>query len=269
MLGQMKTAIPAEVLDRFRPEFDWLGDVTGLTRDLDVYLLKFDNYTLPLDANVCRDLESLRRHIVRRQRSEQLKMARAIASDRYYCLVENWRQTLGAAWRCGKGSFRGCDTAQAVAGRRILKLCNRALEQGSALSQNAPAVEVHSLRITCKKLRYMMTFFKSLYPKIEIDALTRPLKQLQDVLGDFQDYEVHRDELYAFAEEIAGRRFASPRTLVAMGRLAESLAERQAATRKHLGSLFGKFAAKRNTARFRALFTPPHGPGPDEVDCNL
>jgi hypothetical protein len=89
------------------------------------------------------------------------------------------------------------------------------------------------------------------------------------VLGDFQDYEVHRAELYAFAEEIAARRFSNPRTLVAMGRLAESLAVRQAATRTHLGSLFGTFAGKRNIARFRALFTPPHGYGPDDVDCNL
>jgi hypothetical protein len=51
-----------------------------------------------------------------------------------------------------------------------------------------------------------------------------------------------------------------------MGRLAESLAERQKSTRKNLGFLFGRFAAKRNIARFRALFTPPDGHAADEVD---
>jgi CHAD domain-containing protein len=267
MLGQMKTAIPPAILDSFRPEFDWLGAVTGPTRDLDVYILKFDDYAAPLDESVREELVPLRRHIVRRQRQEQLKMARAITSKRYYSLVENWRQALGETWRSEADGFRGCDTAQAVAGRQILKLFNRALSQGAALSAEAPAQAVHVLRITCKKLRYMMTFFKSLYPAAEIDAMTSPLKQLQDVLGDFQDYEVHRAELYAFAEEIAGRRFAGhPRTLVAMGRLAESLAERQAATRKDLGSLFGKFAAKRNTVRFRAFFKPPDGHAEDEAD---
>ncbi len=84
-----------------------------------------------------------------------------------------------------------------------LKILKRALRQGKALTDDSPASAVHELRITCKKLRYMMEFFKSLYPAAEIDELTGALKELQDNLGDFQDYEVHRVELYEFAEEMA------------------------------------------------------------------
>jgi len=269
MLGQMKAAVPAPVLQQFRPEFGWLGAVTGPTRDLDVYLLKFDGYSAHLDESVRRDLAPLRRHIVRQQRRQQRALARAITSGRYGSLVESWQQALQAPWCSKVEGFCGAHSARALAGGRIVKLFNRALRQGAALSPEAPAADVHSLRITCKKLRYMLEFFKSLYPPDEIEALTGPLKQLQDVLGDFQDYEVHRAALYVFAEEMAKLRRAGPRTLLAMGRLAESLAARQAEVRAHLGSLFKAFAGQNTHARLHDLFTPPDEASADEGSGSL
>jgi CHAD domain-containing protein len=269
MLGQMKASIPAAILKQFRPEFDWLGAVTGPTRDLDVYILKFDDYTAPLGEIVRRDLAPLRKHILRRQHQEQLNLAHAISAKRYQVLIFDWKKALSSVWKSGAQSWRGGDTAEAVAGQRILKILKRALRQGKALTDDSPASAVHELRITCKKLRYMMEFFKSLYPAAEIDELTGALKELQDNLGDFQDYEVHRTELYKFAEEMALLMTARPRTLLAIGQLAESLAGRQRLARADLGRRFAGFAAKKNIARFRALFKPSERSIPDEGDRNL
>lgn len=256
MLGQMKAAVPSPLLRTFRPEFDWLGKVTGPTRDLDVYLLKFDEYTAPLGDMVRRNLEPLRKHILRRQRQEQLSLARALTAGRYHRLIDKWRETLSSPWRSGAAGFRGGDPAEAVAARRILKIFKRALRQGGALTDDSPAPAVHALRITCKKLRYMLEFFKNLFRADKIDRLTAELKQLQDALGDFQDYEMHRTQLYAFAEEMTGRKTVSPQTLLAMGCLAESLTARQRTARQKLDRRFARFAAKENAARFRKLFTP-------------
>ena len=269
MLGQMKAAIPAATLKQFRPEFDWLGAVTGPTRDLDVYMLKFDDYIAPLNEAVRRDLAPLRKHILRRQHQEQRNLSRAISTKRYQALIADWKKALCSSWKSGAQSWRGGDPAEAVAGQRILKILKRALRQGKALTDDSPASAVHELRITCKKLRYMMEFFKSLYPAAEIDELTGALKELQDNLGDFQDYEVHRVELYAFAVEMAAQKTARPRTLVAIGQLAESLAGRQRLARADLGRRFAGFAAKKNIERFRALFQPPERSTPDEGGCNL
>ena len=115
----------------------------------------------------------------------------------------------------------------------------------------------------------MMEFFKSLYPASDIDDLTGALKQLQDMLGDFQDYEVHRAELYKFAGEMAEQKTAGPRTLLAIGQLAESLAARQRSARAELGRRFAEFAAKKNSNRFRALFGPSERNTPDEGGSNL
>ena len=242
---------------------------TGPTRDLDVYILKFDDYIAPLGETVRRDLAPLRKHIHRRQHQEQLNLGRAISTKRYQVLIFDWKKALCSAWKSGSESWRGGDPAEVVAGQKILKILKRALRLGKALTENSPASAVHELRITCKKLRYMMEFFKSLYPAAAIDELTGALKELQDNLGDFQDYEVHRAELYKFAEEMALQRTARPRTLLAIGSLAESLAARQRVARAELGRRFAEFAEKKSTARFRVLFAPSERSIPDEGDRNL
>ncbi len=43
-LSQTRGVLPSSVMDTFRPEFKWLGDVTGPCRDLDVFLLEMDGY---------------------------------------------------------------------------------------------------------------------------------------------------------------------------------------------------------------------------------
>jgi len=269
LLGQMKAAIPAAIMQNFKPGFDWLGAVTGPTRDLDVYLLKFDDYTAPLGEAVRRDLAPLAKHILRRQRQEQQKLGSAISGKRYHRLIAAWERALRCPWSSDAEGFTGGDPAEAVAGQRILKIYKRALRQGGALTDDSPASAVHALRITCKKLRYMMEFFKSLYPSVEIDALTGALKELQDNLGDFQDYEVHRAELYKFAEEMTLLKTAGPRTLLAIGQLAESLAARQRSARAELGRRFAEFTAKKNTARFHTLFKTSERSMSDEGGGNL
>jgi CHAD domain-containing protein len=269
MLSQMEEAIPTAVLKRFRSGFDWLGAVTGPTRDFDVFLLKFDGYSADLDELTCHDLAPLRAHIVRRQCREQKALARAITSGRYRRLIENWRQALSAPWVSSSDEFRGSHSVRAVAGRRILKLYKRILRQGKALSPEAPPSAVHRLRIACKKLRYMLEFFKSLYPAADIEALIAPLKQLQDVLGDFQDYEVHRSELYDFASEMTARSRPVPRTLLAMGVLAERFTAAQSEARAYLERRFAEFSSQHTKARVLILFAPADEAITDECDRSV
>jgi hypothetical protein len=56
-----------------------------------------------------------------------------------------------------------------------------------------------------------------------------------------------------------------PRTLLAIGQLVESLAARQRAARADLARRFARFAAKKNTARFRSIFSPCARSMPDDA----
>jgi CHAD domain-containing protein len=110
------------------------------------------------------------------------------------------------------------------------------------------------LRIQCKKLRYAIEFFSTLYPDKEIQALVRQLKKLQDVLGVFNDLSVQQEMVAQILEK---RRAESHRDLeiaAALGGLMQSLFEEQLALRRHFEDVFTRFSDPENSALFARLF---------------
>lgn len=253
-LGQMKSSVPPGTLDRYRTAFGWLGEITGPTRDLDVYLLKFDEYAGRLPPSTAKNLEPLRRHLVKRQKEEQGKLAAELSGERYAKLIAGWKKTLEKPWRSRAAGWEGMLPAGEAAGQRILKLHKKVMKLGARLRDDSPPSSVHELRIACKKLRYMIEFFRSFYDEDMTREPVERLKDLQDVLGDFQDYEVHRQKLYGFAEELWKSKTASPALLLAMGELAESLSERQRKARSEIAGRFGAFAVKEEAEKFKEVF---------------
>mgnify|MGYP006267329453 CR=1 FL=1 len=79
------------------------------------------------------------------------------------------------------------------------------------------------------------------------------LKSLQDCLGAFQDTEVQRGELRAFAGQMMAARTAPADTLLAMGEIAATLAGRQRVTRSEFAARFAEFASPHGQARIGAL----------------
>ena len=59
LLTQLDRVFAPDAAARFRREFKWLGSLTGTVRDLDVYLLKMDEYRATLPAGSAEDLAPL------------------------------------------------------------------------------------------------------------------------------------------------------------------------------------------------------------------
>jgi len=76
---------------------------------------------------------------------------------------------------------------------------------------------------------------------------------LQDCLGEFQDAEVQRDEIRAFAAQMMDERAAPAETLLAMGEIAASLAVAQATARGQFDGRFTDFAGPASRRRIGAL----------------
>jgi hypothetical protein len=102
----------------------------------------------------------------------------------------------------------------------------------------------------------LLEFFRSLYDAGQIERMVRALKRLQDNLGDFNDYQVQRESLRSFADQMLEDGATQADTLMAMGRLVERLEEGQAEERQRFAERFRRFAAKKNHARFKRLFKP-------------
>jgi CHAD domain-containing protein len=273
-LGQMREVLSPSTLAKFEREFRWLGGRTGPTRDIDVYLLKIPEYRAALPDRVTDDLEPLVWFLEKKKRQEHRRLVRTLESGRYARLLTEWGDFLAAPAPEEAFSPTALRPILEVASERIWKLFKRILKRGSAIDASTPAKALHRLRIDCKNLRYLMTFFQSLYPPEELGPLIREQKRLQDNLGDFNDLQVQRDALRGFAEEMLDTGVGPPATLMAMGRLMGQLETRQAAEREAFRHHFQRFSRPKNVKRFRKLFgerripiqKPEQGPEKESVD---
>ncbi|MFP4061199.1 MAG: CHAD domain-containing protein [Halochromatium sp.] len=141
-----------------------------------------------------------------------------------------------------------------VADRRIRKLLKRVRAEGRAINEDSPPEDLHELRKSCKKLRYLMEFFQSLYEKERIREQIKQTKRLLDNLGRFQDTAVQARHLRETAECEGGEGRLPPATLLAMGALIGQLLEDQARARDGFSEVFAGFDSAENAARFAALF---------------
>jgi CHAD domain-containing protein len=252
-LAQIKGVLPGQELERFTPEFKWLGTVTGPCRDLDVYLVEMEGFRRQLedDTGVLDPLQEL---LERARQQAHLEVCSALESRRFQRLLDGWAEFLESPISDTEDTPNADLPISNVADERILKAYRRMVKRGSKLGFDPPAEALHRLRIDAKKLRYLLEFFAALYPKKTIARLVRELKQLQDILGGFNDMQVQQDRLAKFAEELAAGEDAHAETLFAMGRLAAAMATRQEEHRLAFSDSFAQFANDASRRLYRKIF---------------
>ncbi|MDH3285847.1 MAG: CHAD domain-containing protein, partial [Acidobacteriota bacterium] len=254
-LGQVKGVFEKEASRRFRREFAWLGEVTGPTRDLDVFLLQMREHRIEQTESLRSGLEHAAEYLRDRQKVEQRRLAGALASERYMKLTRDWSAFLERAPRDdGEGLPPDASRpATEVASERIWRAFRRVFKRGNALEPGAPPEAIHRLRIDCKKLRYLMEFFKSLFLREQISSPIRALRRLQDCLGDYNDLEMQQGELRKIAAELQARGDATAGTLLAVDSLIGTLGERQKKMKGAVIETVAAFVENRNRAAFREL----------------
>jgi CHAD domain-containing protein len=253
-LAQIKRVFPAALVDEYKERFAWLQAVTGKVRDLDVYLLGFGDYQLSLPHQLQSHLEPLRTVLRAHYEEERGAMVRALDSPRFHSLIREWRAFLELPVPLHTDEGNAQRPAKAVADDAIWRLTRRVRREGRAITPKSPPEEMHELRKSCKKLRYLMEFFRSLYPPEEIRNLVKQLKVLLDNLGGFQDLSVQGRHLMEVAERMREEGVRTE-TLLAMGALIGDICRRQEDARGQFAALFETFDAKENRRRFKALLS--------------
>ncbi len=254
-LSQIKGILPANINAYYADFFSWLGQVTGPTRDLDVYLLSFEGYKSSLPASIRDDLDGLYDFLLVKQHKAQKELAKKLQSPRYLTTLAEWEQYLKEPSYNKPLEQNAKLTIKELADHRIWKIFNRVLQEGNAISVSSPAEALHDLRKSCKKLRYLMEFFQSLYAEEQIRQLIKNLKGLQEVLGDFQDYAVQEENLKLFSEEMMALKIPA-NTFLAMGVLIQDLDANRCRAREDFASKFDSFKLEENRLAFKQLFAP-------------
>jgi len=253
-LGQIRGVLPPATTARFTREFAWLQELTGPARDLDVFVLELPSLTRLLPARSRRSLGPLARLLERRRRAAYDELAHALDAPRFARLLVGWRAFLLLPTpkrpSAAPNALRACAD---LAVERIGRLRRRALREGEAIGAASPAADLHELRKTCKKLRYLVEFFHSLLERDATEAAIASLKGLQDTLGRFQDLQVQADALLGYARELAREGQAPPPTYIALGMLVERLREEQTRARVEFSSRFFEFSRKTGRKGWKQL----------------
>ncbi len=253
-LTQLKNVLPDRGQNRFRRDFRWLQQITGPARDTDVYLLKFADYQALLEPPLRPALAPLRNFLQQHRNIQYRRLTRSLDSTRYNRLITEWRAFLDQSSPRGSAAKHAARPIREIANERIWRLYRRAIKTGRAINDNSPAQDLHDLRKTCKKLRYMLELFQGIYPQRDVKKIIRALKQLQDNLGDFNDLQVQSDVLQQFSKEIHAKGRAGPETLMAIGNLVASLRQQRELQRQAFYGRYEKFARPVVKDRFRRLF---------------
>ncbi|BBO78374.1 CHAD domain-containing protein [Desulfosarcina widdelii] len=254
LLGQMKGVLDARTTADLTTRLKNMGDITGNLRDLDVYLLKKAEYTAMVADVLKPGIAQLFSALARKRRYAKARMIKRMATDAFASDMDVLdafvRSDRPAKSDAPEGNRPIGELARAV----IHKRYRRIVKKGRKITAATPDEELHRLRIDCKKLRYLLEFFTSLFPKDQMKILIKQLKQLQENLGDFNDLSVQQEFLVDYLQGIAPK---SPREILlaaAVGGLVTRLGIEHQRVRSQFLSVFARFDDAENRNRFKSLF---------------
>jgi CHAD domain-containing protein len=254
-LGQIKNVFPAQTTDRFQKDFASLGKKTNQLRDVDVYLLNEFTYREMLPAVLRDDIDPLFDHLREKRSKAFQEVISSLDSRKYKQILQDWDVFLNEPRQDSPAASNADLPIIDLARKRVYKKYRRTVKDGSLILENTKDEMLHLLRIECKKLRYLLEFFSSLFPRKKIGVLIEQLKKLQDNLGDFNDFCVQEEYLLNIAAELAKTDEKSKKTLVAIGSLIGTLDREKQTVKDAFAKTFTAYASPANERLFRELFT--------------
>lgn len=234
---------------------------TGPLRDLDVRLIDAARFRAMVPPALHRGLDAMEELIAARRAVAQAELAEHLRTATYRREMRVLERLFAPQGGLRPGP-NGGDPIGLLAARLIDKRRKRFARLARAIEPQTPDAAVHALRIEGKKLRYLLEFFAPLCDRQELAGLLRPLKQLQDILGRFNDASVQAEDLSAFTQAIDPARMeGAVEMAAAAGALHAALAIRQATERRALTDALAAFDHADVARRIRRLF-PEGSPHP-------
>ena len=251
-LNQLKEVAISDETVCYSEFFAWLGQITSPCRDLDVYLLSFEDYKACLPLSMQQDLIPLQTFLSDQQAIAQQQLTTHLTSKKYQQGLKTWEKYLQKSPK-PNALLKENLTIKQLSDLRIWKVYRRVIAQGQMIDDNSEDTALHDLRKTCKKLRYLSEFFQTLYAPEAMKALLKSLKELQQVLGDFQDCAVQEQALTAFSAQML-ENGGSERTFLAIEHLLQVLTTKRCKARHDFAAQFALFANAENRALFKSVF---------------
>lgn len=255
VLSLFKEVFSAELTSQLKQEFAEIMQNTNRLRDLDVYLLERNTYFKLIPASSHPGLASLFDFLEKERNNELKKVIKTIKSKSYKKQLQGLEKLFRKPDKLAAGP-KGQETSLQFGAMLILKRYNQVCKIAHTIDADTEDQIVHKLRISCKKLRYLMEFFTPLFPEKEIKTLIKTLKVLQDNLGKFNDYSVQQEFLRQILRtDLSEFREQKIQVTESIGALTAMLFRLQQKERKQVMKNFARFDNIETRSLFKSLFT--------------
>ena len=244
----------ADDLGHFQSEFKWLFTVTGSLRDLDVYLLEREQYSMMLPPVLHSGLNLFFTGLSQERKNARRKLKKDFKADRFTRLMADWQAFLVGLQSRPADDPSGQDCRQ-VAERLIRRRHKQILKKGARIDASSPPEALHELRIATKKFRYLLEFFRSLLAVDGVDQYLGHLKKLQNNLGQYNDLAVQQKMLVGHQRSLRGSGQQQLETAAALGGLIVHLATEQRLVRARFDKAYEQFAAPETVDLLAAVFS--------------
>ncbi len=248
-LSQIKEAFPPAIAAEYNAGFKKIAQRCNVLRDLDVYLLEKQRYYDLLPQHLHQGLDQYFAHIKRRRKAQHKSFADFLQTKTFASTLENW-----GAFLESPQTPAGSPPAIEVARSRIRDRFRKIIKKGRKISTASPDKDLHSLRIDCKRLRYLLEFFASLFPAKKMDRLIKHMKGLQDNLGEFNDLAVQQGNLSVYLARSGHNAPQHQLRSAAIGGLLAVLSNRQNEVREEFFHSFAEFDSKQVHTLCKELF---------------
>lgn len=246
VLARAKEVLADPGFSRCREDLRWLTETTNRSRDLDVGLMSLAAYRSTLPAGDADALLLFERDLGEHRRRAHDEVRHAIDGSRYARFTTQYGTLLTRPTPEQKGPGTIIDSASAW----IWEAYRRVLRRGRGCGPAPSVKELHKLRLACKRLRYLIEVYESLYEGEKVAEVIDTLQGFQTLLGDLHDADVQRREVEEFI-----RTTTAPSTPV-VNALVGKLGDRIVTIRTEFGRRFDAFARPSNEWRFGELFQP-------------
>ena len=182
-LGQIKNVFPKETTLRFKKDFSFVGKLSNQLRDLDVYLLKKDAYKALLPSVLRDDIDPLFDYLSNKRSKALKQVVRSFASNKYRQIFQEWEKFLNEPQKYAPTSSNADLSILTLAQKRIYKQYRSIVDSINQILENIDDKKLHALRIECKKLRYLMEFFSSLFSREKMNTLLDKVKKIAEQVG--------------------------------------------------------------------------------------
>jgi CHAD domain-containing protein len=254
-LKQLNQLDPQAVSTEYKDFFSMLGDLTTPVRDLDIFLHQLEQLKPDVETSVWQQLQPLRDYLLHSRAEAQKKFVAELKSSHYRETIKKWSDYLVQSETEKVDAGKPVREVSKLSDELLCAINQKTLQHGKAIAKNSNAEAMHELRKSFKKLRYLMEFFRGLYPAGKsLRELIQTLVDVQDDLGAFNDRHIQIAMVKAFIEQSNDKE-----AIKAAEQFIKNLAQQQLEAGKRFKDSYAVYASSASQDIVKEMFVDYYG----------